>query len=49
MWFILENLPEMPLEHLQEAGKEMIKHLQVIMPESVIEQLLIFVSKSIEV
>ncbi len=49
MWFILESLPEMPLEHLQEAGQEMIKHLQVIMPDSVIEQSLVFVSKSIEV
>lgn len=49
MWFILESLPEMPLEHLQEAGQEMIKHLQVIMPDSVIEQSLVFALKSIEV
>ncbi|QYJ71329.1 B3/4 domain-containing protein [Shewanella sp. FJAT-51649] len=48
MWFILESLPEMPLEHLQEAGDEMIKHLQVIMPGSVIEQSLVFASNSIE-
>lgn len=49
MWFILESLPEMPLEHLQEAGDEMVKHLQVIMPDSVIEQSLVFAAKSIEV
>lgn len=42
MWFILESLPEMPFEILQEAGQEMIQHLQVIMPDSVIEQSLIF-------
>ncbi|MGY5451983.1 B3/B4 domain-containing protein [Agarivorans sp. MS3-6] len=49
MWFILESLPEIPLEYLQEAGQEMIKHLRVIMPDSVIEQSLVFSSKSIEV
>lgn len=49
MWFILESLPEMPLESLQEAGEEMIKHLQVIMPESVIEQSLILAPKALEV
>lgn len=49
MWFILESLPEMPLESLQEAGQEMIKHLQVIMPDSVIEQSLVLASKSIEI
>ncbi|WP_019277037.1 B3/4 domain-containing protein [Vibrio coralliilyticus] len=49
MWFILESLPEIPLERLQEAGEELIKHLQVIMPDSVIEQSLIYASSSIEV
>ncbi len=49
MWFILESLPEMPIQSLQEAGKEMIKHLQVIMPDSVIEQSLVFAPKSIEI
>lgn len=49
MWFILESLPEMPLKTLQEAGQEMIKHLKVIMPDSVIEQSLVFPKESIEV
>ena len=49
MWFILESLPEMPLESLQKAGDEMVQHLQMIMPGSVIEQSLVFASKSIEV
>lgn len=38
MWFILESLPTMPIESLQEAGQEMIRHLQIVMPNSVIEQ-----------
>ncbi|MCL6416598.1 B3/4 domain-containing protein [Aestuariirhabdus sp. Z084] len=38
MWFILESLPEMPLDYLHEAGQEMIKHLKVLMPEAVIEE-----------
>lgn len=42
MWFILESLPAMPLESLHEAGREMIKHLQVLMPDSVIEQKIVF-------
>ncbi|HBC3930660.1 TPA: B3/4 domain-containing protein [Vibrio parahaemolyticus] len=45
MWFILESLPEMPLENLIEAGKEMIEHLKVIMPNAVIEMKLVFSEK----
>lgn len=41
MWFILESLPEMPLEQLHAAGEEMVKHLQVIMPDCVIEKSLV--------
>ncbi|RZV18714.1 hypothetical protein EOJ41_11110 [Vibrio alginolyticus] len=46
---VISFLLKLVLEHLQEAGQEMIKHLQVIMPDSVIEQSLVFASKSIEV
>ncbi len=42
MWFILESLPEMPIQHLQDAGQEMIKHFQIIMPDSSIEQSLVY-------
>ncbi|ASA57831.1 B3/4 domain-containing protein [Vibrio gazogenes] len=38
MWFILESLPEMPLESLQQAGQDMVKHLQILMPDAIIEQ-----------
>ncbi|WP_038186049.1 B3/B4 domain-containing protein [Vibrio rhizosphaerae] len=37
MWFILESLPEMPLDCLQQAGAEMIKHLQILMPDAMIQ------------
>lgn len=32
MWFILESLPEMPLEALREAGDQLIDGLQRMMP-----------------
>lgn len=32
MWFILESLPAMPLTALQEAGDELVSHLQTLMP-----------------
>ena len=45
MWFILESLPEMPLESLESAGQEMVKHLQVLMPDAQIEQSTVFAEK----
>lgn len=41
MWFILESLPAMPLEALHEAGDQLIKGLQLMMPGAVIESALI--------
>lgn len=41
MWFILESLPEMPLEALQEAGERLIEGLGAMMPGAVIESSLI--------
>ncbi|MFS2092956.1 B3/4 domain-containing protein [Pseudomonas sp. Pseusp11] len=41
MWFILESLPEMPLEALTEAGDKLIEGLQGMMPGVQIESLLI--------
>lgn len=41
MWFILESLPAMPLEMLQEAGDELIRGLELMMPGAVIEKRLI--------
>ncbi|WP_313466006.1 B3/B4 domain-containing protein, partial [Pseudomonas nitroreducens] len=32
MWFILESLPQMPLEALREAGDQLIAGLQAMMP-----------------
>ena len=32
MWFILESLPAMPLDALEEAGKELVDNLQKLMP-----------------
>lgn len=32
MWFILESLPSMPLAALEEAGEELVTHLQRLMP-----------------
>jgi len=42
MWFVLESLPEMPLESLHKAGQEMVEHLQVLMPDALIEQRVVF-------
>ncbi|MFG6203344.1 B3/B4 domain-containing protein [Pseudomonas retamae] len=41
MWFILESLPEMPLEALTEAGDKLIEGLQQMMPGAEIESMLI--------
>ncbi|AGM44759.1 hypothetical protein AHML_14955 [Aeromonas hydrophila ML09-119] len=37
MWFILESLPEMPLEALQAASDELISGLKKMMPDAQIE------------
>lgn len=36
MWFILESLPEMPLDKLLEAGEKLIEGLNEMMPGAVI-------------
>lgn len=41
MWFILESLPEMPLEALQEAGEALVAGLRAMMPDAEIEQKLV--------
>lgn len=41
MWFVLESLPEMPLEGLTEAGDKLIEGLQQMMPGAQIESFLI--------
>lgn len=41
MWFILESLPAMPLDALQEAGDRMIEGLRQMMPGAEIHQQLI--------
>lgn len=41
MWFILESLPEMPLEALHEAGDALIDGLQAMMPDAKISKQLI--------
>lgn len=41
MWFILENLPEMPLEALREAGDHLIEGLQRMMPGVKVAQRLV--------
>lgn len=41
MWFILESLPAMPLEALNQAGDQLIAGLQQMMPGAVIERQLI--------
>lgn len=41
MWFILESLPEMPLEALTEAGDKLIEGLQQMIPGAEIESMLI--------
>ncbi|MFV3416014.1 B3/B4 domain-containing protein [Pseudomonas nitroreducens] len=37
MWFILESLPEMPLQALHEAGKQLVAGLQAMMPGATAE------------
>lgn len=46
MWFILESLPDMPLEALQSAGAELIEGIQLMMPGSVIHSRLIDAGKA---
>jgi len=41
MWFILESLPEMPLEALREAGDRLVAGLQAMMPGARAETLLV--------
>ena len=41
MWFILESLPEMPLEALHEAGEKLVAGIRQMMPGALIEQVLI--------
>lgn len=41
MWFILESLPEMPLEALREAGNQLVAGLQAMMPGARAEVLLV--------
>lgn len=41
MWFILESLPEMPLEALHEAGDALTMGLQAMMPDARINKQLI--------
>ncbi|MFS2222613.1 B3/4 domain-containing protein [Pantoea sp. B65] len=41
MWFILESLPEMPIEKLYEAGDALIDGLQQMMPGAICSQKLI--------
>jgi len=38
MWFILESLPEMPLEAVQAAGDALISGLLQMMPGATINQ-----------
>lgn len=37
MWFILESLPTMPLDALEEAGKELVNNLQRLMPDATVQ------------
>ncbi|MHB9590111.1 B3/B4 domain-containing protein [Enterobacter mori] len=37
MWFILESLPSMPLEALEEAGEELVNKLQRLMPGATVQ------------
>lgn len=41
MWFILESLPEMPMDALRAAGDELSRGLQQMMPDAKIESQLI--------
>ncbi|MCP1626988.1 B3/B4 domain-containing protein [Pseudomonas nitroreducens] len=41
MWFILESLPEMPLEALREAGDQLVAGLLAMMPGARVETLLV--------
>lgn len=41
MWFILESLPEMPLDALHAAGDELAAGLQAMMPGSIIRSSLL--------
>lgn len=41
MWFILESLPEMPLDMLHEAADELIRGIEMMMPGARAEKTLI--------
>ena len=41
MWFILESLPEMPLDALHAAGEELMSGLRQMMPGAEIESMLV--------
>ncbi|MBB4865635.1 DNA/RNA-binding domain of Phe-tRNA-synthetase-like protein [Pseudomonas nitritireducens] len=41
MWFILESLPQMPLEALHEAGGQLVAGLQAMMPGAKCEAVLV--------
>jgi DNA/RNA-binding domain of Phe-tRNA-synthetase-like protein len=41
MWFILESLPEMPLEALRQAGDQLVAGLMAMMPGATAETLLV--------
>jgi DNA/RNA-binding domain of Phe-tRNA-synthetase-like protein len=43
MWFILESLPEMPIDALHAAGDELAAGLQEMMPGSIIRSSLLTV------
>jgi DNA/RNA-binding domain of Phe-tRNA-synthetase-like protein len=41
MWFVLESLPEMPINSLNEAGDALIDGLRLLMPDAAIDSRLI--------
>ena len=41
MWFILESLPEMPLDALHAAGEELMSGLRQMMPGAEMESMLV--------
>lgn len=41
MWFVLESLPEMPIDSLNEAGDVLVDGLRLLMPDAAIDTRLI--------
>jgi DNA/RNA-binding domain of Phe-tRNA-synthetase-like protein len=41
MWFVLESLPEMPLDALEEAGATLLNGLNAMFGETISEQKLL--------